>query len=296
MTDTVCSVVMSTFNRAHLLVRSLVCYERQEFPKNLFEVVIVDDGSTDHTAEMVKEWSHSTGIRCTYLTPHPKPKGWRDCAASINHGIRVSTGRHILLTHPEIMVGRTTVLDCVNRLEEFEKHRTPQSPIGVYACARTYYLSPKEQVLLDSVDWLDKGPIAVRDIDRFYEDDVNGHPDFCHRATDIVAQPGSRLPHWQSWIFGGHSRETWKKLGGMLLTDKWGSCDVGWMARRNALHIENYTCPAESAICVHQNHNLPGDVDTPRVEEEWKRELAKFNLTDPNRLTWPYISEIGWGG
>lgn len=293
---------MSTFNRAHLLARSLICYQRQEFPKNLFELVIVDDGSTDSTFEMIHSWSHLTGIKCTYLTPHPKLAAWRDCAASINHGIRVSQGKYILLTHPEIMIGRTTVIDCVQKLEEFEKVRyttglaDPIAPpnIGLYACARSYYLSPKEQVLLDSVNWKDKGPLAVREIDRFYEDDINGHPDFCHRATDIVAQPGSRIPTWESWIFGGHSKETWKRLGGMLNTTKWGSCDVGWMHRRNLLGIKNHTCPAESAIVVHQNHNLPGDIETPRDEKAWKDELGKMDIGNLNKLAYPSVDEIGW--
>lgn len=290
MDNILCSVVMSTYNRAHLLVRSLACYERQEFPKNLFELVIVDDGSTDHTMEMVHSWSHITGIKVTYLCPYPKTTGWRDCAATINHGIRVSQGKHILLTHPEIMVGRTTVLDCVNKLKS---HKSNNS-LGTYACARCYYLSPKEQVLLDTVDWKDKGTIAVRQIDRFYEDDVNGLPDYSHRATDLVAQLGSRIPHWQSWIFGGHSRETWKKLGGMLRTDKWGSCDVAWMTRRSILGIENYTCPSESAIVVHQSHDLPGDDITPRIEQEWKKELSKIDFSNPTKLIFPEINEIGW--
>lgn len=293
---------MSTYNRSHLLARSLVCYQKQDFSNDRFELVIVDDSSTDHTNEMVRDWSHATGIRCTYLTPHPKPDGWRDCAASINHGIRVSQGKHILLTHPEIMVGRSTVKDCVNRLEEFENIRyttglrdpIEQPNIGIYVSTRTYYLSPKEQTLLDTVNWIDKGPLAVRDIERFYEDDINGHPDFCHRATDIVAQPGSRMPTWESWIFSGHSRETWKRLGGLQRTVAWGSVDVGRMARRRTLGINTFTPPNESALVCHQNHDSLSDIPTPRIESLWKEELGKFNFNNPRELVYPYIDELGW--
>jgi hypothetical protein len=295
-----CSVVMSTYNRAHLLTRSLVCYEKQEFPKHLFELVIVDDGSTDNTAELVKKWSEDTGIQVTYLVPHPKGTDWRDCAATLNYGIRVSMGRNIILTHPEIMVGRTSVLDCVNKLEEFEKRRIKQgpaelrTPIGLYACCRTYYLSPRDQTLIDTCPWQKEGTTAMRLIEGFYEQDTNGHPDFSHRATDIVAQPGSRLPVWESLIFGGFSRETWLRLGGLQVTQKWGSIDVLLMHRRAVLGIGNYTCPSETSIVVHQNHDLPGNVITPRIEQVWKDELRKIDLSNPNNLIYPVVDEIGW--
>lgn len=299
MDNILCSVVMSTYNRMHLLLRSLVCYEKQQFDNDRFELIIVDDGSSDGTRELVLGWSSHTGIKVTYLVPSPKNTGWRDCTATINHGIRVSQGQHILLTHPEIMIGRTSVAECVAQLEEFEKRRIDmgpkelRSPIGLYACCKSYYLSPRDQELIDTVDWKSEGPITVRKIDQFYEADIGGHPDFSHRATDMVATPGARIPFWQSWIFGGHSRRTWKELGGMLLTTKWGSCDVGWMHRRQVLGIANHTCPNDSSIVVHQCHDLPNDIKTPRIPEEWQKELNTVSM-NPNDLIFPKINEIGW--
>jgi hypothetical protein len=291
---------MSTFQRAHLLVRSLACYGRQEFPKSELELVVIDDSSTDHTYQMVWEWANATGIKTVYLRPYPKGVNWRDCGAVLNYGIRASSGKHVLLTHPEVMPGRTSVLDCVKRLDEFERGRIDQgemkyrSPIGLYTCCRVYYLSPRDQVLLDSVNWQEEGNLAVRGIDQFYEADTNGHPDYCHRATDVVAQPGSRLPKWESWVFGGCSRETWKRLGGMLTTQQWGAVDIAWTARRRALGIPNHTCPDGSAICIHQNHNLPGDVETIRDESKWKEELRSVDLMTTSKLIYPAIDELGW--
>lgn len=295
-----CSVVIASYQRKHLLERSLMCYEKQDFDNSRFELIVVDDHSTDRTRELVLDWSKTTGIRGSVLTISPKPSQWVDCAWVLNNGIRLSTGKHILLTHPEIMVGRTSVKDCVNKLEEFENNRGTfnQTSIALYACCKCYYLSPDDQRAIDSCPWVNEGAIAVRKIPQFYEQEDSpewrGHIDFSHRATDMVATPGARIPHWQSWIFGGHSREMWKRLGGMLPTTVWGACDVGWMHRRQMLGIPNYTCPNEGAIVSHQNHDSPNDVLTPRVEQVWKDELAKMELGDPNKLIYPYINEIGW--
>lgn len=43
------SVLIPTFNRAAILKRTLHALNEQTFPKNRFEVIVVDDGSTDET-------------------------------------------------------------------------------------------------------------------------------------------------------------------------------------------------------------------------------------------------------
>lgn len=296
MSRSLVSLVLSTYQRAHLLKRSLVCYNRQAFPKQEFELVVIDDGSTDHTHSLLKQWSHDTGIRTTVLTPHPKKTGWRDCGACLNYGIRAAQGKHIILTHPEVMPGVDSVAGCVDALERFECGRAADErrSLGLYACCRVYYLSPRDQARIDTVPWETEGALAVREIDGFYDEDTNGNPDYTHRATDMVAQPGSRLPTWESWVFGGCSRETWKRLGGMLETQLWGSVDIGWLHRRRTLGIPNHTCPEDSTIVLHQNHDGPGDVPTNRDMDAWVRELKSHPLNDPAKMMWPAVDHLGW--
>lgn len=286
------SIVLASYQRSHLLTRSLACYYKQDFPKEEVELVVVDDSSSDGTDKLVRNWSHDTGIRAVTLTPHPKTTGWRDCGAVLNYGIRASAGEFVLLTHPEVMPGRASVRRCVDALASYQSRHA--NLMGLYTSCRIYYLSPREQELLDTVDWYGKGPLAVRDIPRFYEDDVNGHQDFNHRSTDMVAQPGSRIACWHSWVFGGHSRETWKRLGGFLNSNEWGSCDVAWNMRRHVLGIPNHTCPEEDTICTHQNHDLPGDVITDRSESKWREELKGVDFSDPRKMRFPFVDELGW--
>src|SRR5579859_4726389 len=54
MTQPSISVVVPTFNRKSSLYRLLAAIERQTYPAASFEVVIVDDGSTDGTRELLR--------------------------------------------------------------------------------------------------------------------------------------------------------------------------------------------------------------------------------------------------
>jgi hypothetical protein len=300
MTRPLCSVVLATFNRAKYLIRSLECYHRQDFDNDRFELVVIDDHSTDGTRELVLAWSATTKIKTTLLTASPKPTAWRDCGAILNAGIRAASGEHILLTHPEVMPGRKSVAACVEQLRDFryyqvEKERCKEPvPLGLYACCPVYYLSPQDQSRIDSVPWDRYGAGAIRDIEGFYTDDTNGHPDYRHDVTDKIGTEGFRIQKWESFVFAGHSRETWKRLGGLMETSRWGAVDCAWMMRRHALKIPNHTCLGPDCIVIHQNHSMPGDVPTERSEQGWREELKGINWNDKSKLTYPAVDFLGW--
>ena len=82
----VISVVMPTYNRAHTLCRSVGSILNQTFEN--FELIIVDDGSKDDTATVVRSFKDS---RIRYLR-HEHNKG---AAAARNTGIRSSQAPYV---------------------------------------------------------------------------------------------------------------------------------------------------------------------------------------------------------
>jgi glycosyltransferase involved in cell wall biosynthesis len=59
------SIVISTYNRAYVLSRALESISVQTFRD--FEVIIVDDGSTDGTRSMVFQWTNMVEFPVRYI-------------------------------------------------------------------------------------------------------------------------------------------------------------------------------------------------------------------------------------
>lgn len=81
------SIIVPTYNRAHFIGRCLDSLLAQSF--NDFEVIVVDDGSRDHTADIVQAYSQRDQ-RIHYVWQPNSERG-----AARNHGIRLAQGDYI---------------------------------------------------------------------------------------------------------------------------------------------------------------------------------------------------------
>ena len=92
------SVVISTRNRAALLSEALRALSEQAIPGNSFEVLVVNDGSTDATEAMVKDRASSFPALLRVLTLEPAGP-----ARARNAGIREARGRIIAFTDDDCL-------------------------------------------------------------------------------------------------------------------------------------------------------------------------------------------------
>ncbi len=83
------SVVITTFNRCDLLAKTLESLTRQTLDIREFEVVIINDGSSDNTAAVVEGYSGKLPIRYIYQNN-------AGLASARNHGIFASQGDILL--------------------------------------------------------------------------------------------------------------------------------------------------------------------------------------------------------
>jgi glycosyltransferase involved in cell wall biosynthesis len=92
------SVVIPTRNRASRLGRFLDALKGQTLAPERFEVVFVDNGSTDGSFEAVQRLAKETPFRTSVLTePKPGP------AAARNRGVEWARGRRILFLGDDIL-------------------------------------------------------------------------------------------------------------------------------------------------------------------------------------------------
>ena len=90
------SVVIATYNRKNILDRSLEYLFCQDYPKDQYEIIVVDDGSSDGTKKMVEEKNPSASLK--YL----KHKERRGQSKAKNLGISHAQGEVIIFIDDDV--------------------------------------------------------------------------------------------------------------------------------------------------------------------------------------------------
>ena len=86
------SVIIPTFNRADILK---ICLEKLSKQEGVdFEIIVVDDGSTDHTADIVREF-----LKVQYIKQESAHQ-----AVARNRGVKNATGEIILFIGDDILI------------------------------------------------------------------------------------------------------------------------------------------------------------------------------------------------
>ncbi len=121
------SVIIPTFNRLKTMGVILRALERQTLSLEEFEVITVDDGSTDGTLEMLQSYRGPLTIKVDSTGLPPKVYG---TPRAMNQGIRLSEGEYLVFLDSD-MVPKGDALERL--LEAHRKWETKSEKVAIRA-------------------------------------------------------------------------------------------------------------------------------------------------------------------
>ena len=95
--DLLVSVVISTYNRRPALYETLRALERQTLLPDRYEVLVVDDGSSDDTWAQLSAWSFAYPLRTFRQAPNV------GISAAKNVGLREALGRYVVIMADDLV-------------------------------------------------------------------------------------------------------------------------------------------------------------------------------------------------
>jgi glycosyltransferase involved in cell wall biosynthesis len=225
--DPFVSVVVPTYNRRASLQRLLEALGRQTYPADRFEVVVVDDGSTDGTAEMVRRLTLPYALRL--LQPgHGGPSRAR------NLGVEAAGGTLVVFVDDDVVPVSALIAEHVASHREAPEAVVigPMSPPGDWPrpawvrwheeglqeqyqamLAGKYPCSPRQfytaNVSLPRARFLDAGGFDAafkrnEDLELAYRLDAVGAAFVFNPRADVLHYAAHTLPGWRkaSYLYG----------------------------------------------------------------------------------------------
>ncbi|MFH1510282.1 MAG: radical SAM protein, partial [Candidatus Woesearchaeota archaeon] len=103
------SIVIPSYNRKELLEPALASLFMQDYPRDKYEIVVVDDGSKDNTLDMVKQLKPTCDLKYVYW-PRSRPyvfgEAGNRAGPARNLGVMHSAGKNLLFWDSDMVAAR----------------------------------------------------------------------------------------------------------------------------------------------------------------------------------------------
>ncbi|WP_328653233.1 glycosyltransferase [Micromonospora sp. NBC_00330] len=239
------SVVIPTYNRSDILQLTLESLVHQDLDHDDYEVLVVDDGSSDDTADVVKKYTDQMNLRYFFQ----EDEGYR-AAGARNLGITHAQGEVTVFMDAGVMA-HSSLLRV-----HLAHHEASTEPIAVCGYVFGYSLNNEnaDEVLAD---------LDVNNVDGTIEQwrEKGLHPDiredfFIREGDDFSAAPAPWLMYW---TFNASVRTEQLRRVGMFddAFRAWGGEDVdlGYRLHRDGARM----FLDRNAMSLHWPHERDGE-------------------------------------
>lgn len=134
------TLLITTFNRGHLLWYSLERLEQSILPD---EVLVIDDGGTDHTQAVCEEFNGRLPIPVRYV--YNNNPGHTLCSKARNIGLKLASHDLIVTSEPEIMFESQVI--------EQLRQRHVEEPTKVISAGLVYAAREESQRTPEGCEW-----------------------------------------------------------------------------------------------------------------------------------------------
>lgn len=136
------SIIIPTYNEAKVITQKLNNIYMQDYPRDRFEVIIVDSGSTDGTIELVREWVKGHGDVNVRVIEEGVRRGGKMHA--LNTALRSTKGDIIVVTDADSAWLKDSLRNAIAWLMNKDVgavscNKIPRTDKGIEAEYRNYY-------------------------------------------------------------------------------------------------------------------------------------------------------------
>lgn len=159
------SILVAARNEEENIGRTIECILQQDYPQDLLELIVVDDHSTDRTAEIVRSYA-GQGIKLLQLTVGDKLNSYKKYA--ITKAIDAASGEIIVSTDADCRMGPKWVKTVMQYFEEHDSYLV-SSPV-IYSEEKSFF---EELQTLEFLYLIGLGAAGIG----------NGNPTTCNGAN-----------------------------------------------------------------------------------------------------------------
>jgi len=259
-TNIIASIIVPTYNRNKLLRATLESLTTQTIDPNLFEVIVVDDGSADQPQQIIDQYKDRLHLQYFYQ----EDKGYRLSKAR-NQGLKLASSDLCILVDAGILLPSWGIEEHIN------SHKSSPNPVAVigflYGLVNSETSNNELAKLIDMND-LDRSIACIK-----------SKSEYSDMREDVIASYNHTLKGLPApWIFFWGGNVSFDKSAfsenefyfNEVFDGNWGCEDVEFGYRLHKKNVEIILNPRAEAI--HYPHEKYKGFETARMIN-----IQKFN-------------------